>query len=106
MRLIPASSAAALNLSNDRVTPGNPSEVVENFTRSVPKNAARTAAAAPLNELCPEVYDGNGGVGKSGVQSGSTSRIAVTGRQKSNENLHSQQMMEASAIATFRSAKS
>src|SRR5438093_13573521 len=106
MRLIPASSAAAVNESKDRVTPGRASEVVENFTRSVPKNAPSAAAPAPLKELCPEVYDGNGGVGNSGDQSGSTARIAVTGRQRSNENLQSQQTTEASAIATFNSANS
>src|SRR5215203_991342 len=106
MRLIPASSAAARKDSNERVTPGSPSEVVEKLTRSVPKNAASAAAADPLNELCPDVYAGNGGVGRSGVQVGSTSRIAVTGRHTSNENLHSQHTSEASAIATFNSANS
>ena len=55
----------------------------ENRTASVPKNAASAAAADPLNELCPDVYAGNGGVGNSGDQSGSASPIAVTGRQKS-----------------------
>lgn len=46
---------------------------------------------APLNVLCPEVYEGNGGVAISGSQVGSASvwslpsvsaaRIAVIGRQ-------------------------
>src|SRR6476660_9735513 len=106
MRLIPASFAAAENESNDRVTPGSASEVVENFTSSVPKRAASAAAPAPLKELCPDVYDGNGGVGRSGVQVGSASRIAVTGRHTSKWYLQSQQTMAASAIATFKSANS
>src|SRR5437764_4780316 len=106
MRLRPASSAATENDSNDRVTPGSPSDVEENFTRSVPKKAASAAAAAPLNELCPDVYDGNGGVGRSGVQFGSAGRMAVTGLQKSNRYLQSQQIIPASAIATFNSANS
>src|SRR5215207_5541118 len=103
MRLMPASFAASPNLENDLVTPGRPSDLVVNRTRSVPKNSARTAAAAPLNELCPLVYAGNGGVSNNGVQSGSAtraglfnlsaSRIAVTGRQTSKRNLQSQQAM-------------
>src|SRR5262245_55176014 len=104
MRLIPASSAAALKESNGLVTPGSPSEVEENFTRSVPKKVARAVEAAPLNELCPDVYAGKGGVGRRGVHFGSTSRKAVTGRQKSKRYLQSQQMTAASAIATFRRA--
>src|SRR5262245_24894063 len=106
MRLIPASSAAELNDLNDRVTPGSPSEVEEKLTRSVPKNAASAAEAAPLNELCPEVYAGNGGVGNSGIHVGSLSRIAVTGRHTSNRYLQSQHTIAASAIATFNSANS
>src|SRR5437762_1190420 len=106
MRLAPASFAAAENESNDRVTPGSPSEVVENLTASVPKNSLRAAAPAPLNELCPDVYDGNGGVAMSGVQVGSVARSAVTGRHTSNLYLHSQQIIAASASATFSSANS
>src|SRR5215218_8717596 len=116
MRLMPASLAASLNRANDRVTPGRLSDLVVNRTRSVAKNSARTAAAAPLNELWPLVYDGNGGVSSSGVQSGSAtragvfnlsaSRIAVTGRQTSKRNLQSQQAMATSAIATLSMANS
>ena len=73
------------------VTPGSPSDVDVNRTASVPKKAASTAAAAPLNELCPDVYAGNGGVGSSGVQR----RVGLagprsTGRHTSNRYLHSQ----------------
>jgi hypothetical protein len=59
---------------------------------SVSKKAARTAAAAPLTELWPEMYDGWEGVLMSGAQaaSGAVSslpssaarRMPVTGRQK------------------------
>src|SRR5438093_233082 len=106
MRLIPASSAAAQNPGYARVTPDKPSEVDENRTWSVPQKAARAAAAAPLNELCPDVYAGNGGVGRSGAQAGSASRAAVTGRHTSNWYLQSQQTTAASAIATFSRANS
>src|SRR4051794_15236696 len=106
MRLIPASSAAARNPANERDTPGSPSEVEQNRTSSVPQNAARTAAAAPLNELCPDVYAGNGGVGSRGVQHGSVTLAAVTGLHTSNMNLQSQQTTAASAIATLRRANS
>src|SRR5216110_2598670 len=106
MRLIPASSAAAQKPAKDRTTPGTPSEVEANRTSSDPKNAARAAAAAPLKELCPDVYAGNGGVTSSGDQPGSSpSRTAVTGRQTSKRNLHSQHTTPASAIATLSSAK-
>src|SRR5947208_2393668 len=98
MRLIPASAAASLKRWNERRTPGSASEVVVKLTSSVPKNFASAAAAAPLKVLCPEVYVGNGGVGKSGFHAGSAasfgffsavaSWIAVTGRQKSHLNLH------------------
>src|SRR4051794_826564 len=101
MRLIPASSAAAQKLGNRRFTPGRPSDVVSNLISSVPKNSARTVAAAPLKLLCPDVYDGNDGVVRSGSQFGSgsvaglwslsASRIAWTGRQKWKWNLQSQQ---------------
>src|SRR5205807_7904113 len=114
MRLSPASWAAAEKLSNDRATPGSPSEVMSNRTASVPNAAASTAAAAPLNELCPDVYDGNGGVSRSGCQSGSgvtsgspsrpAARTAVAGRQKSNRYLQSQQAIATSASATLSAA--
>src|SRR5436190_22929079 len=104
MRLIPASSAAAQKPAKDRTTPGTPSEVEANRTPSDPKNAARAAAAAPLNELCPDVYAGNGGVGSSGDQHGSSSWAAVTGRHTSKRYLQSQQTTAASAIVTFSRA--
>src|SRR5262249_43221920 len=98
-----------------RLTPGNPSEVDSKRTSSVPKNRARAAAAAPENVLCPDVYDGNGGVGRGGSQFGSsgtvgaflcaTSRIAVIGRQNSLSNLMIQQTRPASARLRFSIAK-
>src|SRR5262249_25070294 len=107
--------AASLKLLNARRTPGIASEIEWNGTSSLPKNAVSTAAAAPLKVLWPEVYDGNGGVGNSGSQSGSGGRlavfsfaavrIAVTGRQKSNRYLLSQQLIAVSASATLSSAK-
>src|SRR5947209_7935330 len=105
MRLMPASWAAAPKPSNSRTTPGSPSESEPKRTPSPPKNSASAAAAAPLKVLCPDVYDGNGGVGNSGSQSGSgasagscsepADRTAVTGRQTSKRYLHSQQAMAA-----------
>src|SRR5262245_8910802 len=116
MRLMPASAAASLKRWNERTTPGMASEVEVKLTSSVPKNFASAAAAAPLKVLCPDTYDGKGGVFNSGVHCGSAAsfsffnsaalRMAVTGRQKSHLNLHSQQQMPASARATFKSAKS
>src|SRR3954468_21236802 len=103
---MPASSAAAQNPGYERTTPGSPSEVDVNPTRSVPKNAARAAAAAPLNELCPDVYAGNGGGGRGGVQGGGGSRAAVPGRHTSKWYLQSQHTTAASAIATFKVANS
>src|SRR5262245_30512494 len=113
---MPASAAASLNRSKERTAPGSASEVVLKRTSSVPKNFASAAAAAPLNVLCPDVYDGNGGVASSGVHSESAVnlsffnspavRIAVTGRQKSHLNLQSQQQIAASASVTLSSAKS
>src|SRR4051812_20009512 len=92
MRLLPASSAAAQKRGNVRVTPGRVSDVLWKRTSSVPKKRASAVAAAPLKVLWPELYEGNGGVVSSGVQSrsgvvaaltsGSASRIPYTGRQK------------------------
>src|SRR4051794_26193149 len=114
MRLRPASSAASEKRLNERVTPGKVSEVVVKRTSSVPKKEARTAAAAPLKVLCPEVYDGKGGVVSSGAQLGSgavsglpsrsASWMAVTGRQKAKLYLQSQQVMPASARAMLSRA--
>ena len=38
--------------------------VTESPKRSLPVNNARIVAPAALNVLCPEMYSGNGGVGK------------------------------------------
>src|SRR5262245_30432962 len=113
---MPASAAASLKRLKERTTPGSASDVVVKSISSVPKNLASAAAAAPLKVLWPDVYDGNGGVFRSGIHWGSAVsfsffnspalRMAVTGRQKSHLNLHSQQQIAASASATFRSAKS
>src|SRR5579871_1835406 len=114
MRLRPASSAAARKELNDRVTPGTPSEVTVKRTPSASQKSASTAAAAPLNVLWPDVYDGKGGVSSSGDHSLSASvsglpsasawRIAWTGRHRPYLNLQSQQTMAASARARFRRA--
>src|ERR1700761_6455519 len=91
MRLRPASSAAALKLSNERVTPGSVGEVTENESWS-PKKRASTSAPAALIVLCAPGYEGSAGVlPASGSQVGSATvarlpsvsarRIAVTGRQ-------------------------
>src|SRR5215217_8912264 len=104
MRLTPASSAAAQNPEYARTARGRASEADVNRTSSVPKKVARAAAAAPLKELCPDVYAGNGGVGSSGDQRGSSSRAAVTGRHTPKRNLQSQQTIAASAIVTFSRA--
>src|ERR1700730_6310982 len=115
MRLRPHSCASAEKLGYVRVIPGNESDVA--VTRvSSPKHSASTAAPAPLKELCPDTYDGNGGVGSSGCQSGSGSvsglsssaawRMAVIGRHKRCPYLHSQHAMPASAIAKFSTANS
>ena len=82
----------------------------------MPKKSARTAAAAPLTELWPEVYAGKAGVPRSGVQAASAavsglpssaaSRMPVIGRQKLNSYLASQQLMTASAMATLSAANS
>src|SRR5262249_35363340 len=107
MRLRPASSAAAEKREYDRVTSGKPSDVLVKRTSLVRKKPASTVAAAALNVLWPDVYDGNGGVVSSGVQSRSsesTSRMACTGRQTLNLYLQSQQPMPASARAKLSSA--
>src|SRR6478609_3283009 len=91
MRLSPASVAAALKLSNDRVTPGSAGEVTANDWRS-PKKLASTSAPAALIVLCAPGYDGSaavltesgsqvGSATVSGLPSVSARRIAVTGRQ-------------------------
>src|SRR4051794_37202796 len=74
------------------------------------------AAAAALKVLCPEMYDGNGGVAQSGVQAGSAvtsgltppspARIAVTGRQVSYVYLAPQAAIPASARAMSSRANS
>src|SRR5262245_52549347 len=114
MRLRPASAAAAEKLVKERRMPGTPSEVVSNATWSVAKKLRRAVAAAPLKVLWPDVYEGNGGVGSNGSQSGSGAvsglpsrsawRMAVTGRQNSSANLMIQQTRPASARLRLSSA--
>ena len=75
-----------------RVTLARPSLVVVKVTRSVPKKLERIEAAVALKVLCPELYDGKGGVAISGDQPASASvsglpsaaafRIAVIGRSR------------------------
>src|ERR1700746_3470119 len=91
MRLSPASDAAALKLSNDRVTPGSAGDVTANDWSS-PKKLASTSAPAALIVLCAPGEEGAEGVlPASGSQFGSATvfglasvsarRIAVTGLQ-------------------------
>ena len=69
MRLIPASSAIAMKLQNERSTPGSPSEVVVKLSL-LPKKLVKTVAAAPLKVLCPDRYSGKGGVSSSSFHAG------------------------------------
>src|SRR3954468_13431640 len=100
MRLCPASAAAWAKLEKWRGatwSAGSPRSLKANRG---PKNAVRRVAAAALKVLCPEMYAGNGGVTRSGVQVGSATvgglpsrsawRIAVTGRQRLKAYLQSQ----------------
>src|SRR5262245_32237175 len=93
MRLNPLSSAADAKEGKERCTPGKSSEPTVKATSSVPKNKARTAAAAPLKVLWPEVYSGNGGVSNNGTQvaseivSGLSSESAKIGRASCRERL-------------------
>src|ERR1044071_155821 len=115
MRLCPASSAACERLVKLRVTPGSPSEVVENEIWSVPKNCDSNRALDALKVLCPDVYDGNGGVAMSGVQfvsasvsglpSTSACWMPVMGRQLLYAYLVSHATMAASATVRLSSAK-
>jgi hypothetical protein len=72
---MPAWSAAWLKVAQLRVrsragtTPGSVLElpadkVTEAPNRSLFVNSLRISAPAALNVLCPELYSGNGGVGK------------------------------------------
>src|SRR5580693_7344957 len=77
----------------------------ENCRFGDPKKSARIVDTAPVAQPCAEGYSGCAGVIASGDQFGSAvragfpppTRIAVTGRQKLNENLAFQQPMPASA---------
>src|SRR5205814_5177801 len=98
----------------ERVAPGRLSELSEKLMASVPKKAARTAAAPELTPLWPEMYEGWFGVTRYGVQlvstavsalpSVSAARIAVIGRQKLYTYLVSQTAMAASASVRFSRA--
>src|SRR5438270_1834881 len=113
-RLSFTSCAAAEKLANERVAPGKLSELREKLTASVPKKAARTAAAPELTPLWPETYEGWFGVTRYGVQLGSATvlslpsvsaaRIAVTGRQKLSTYLVSQTAIAASATVRLSRA--
>src|SRR5262249_32033507 len=115
IRLLPASCAASVNLSNDRTSPGKPGDVMLKLTRS-PKNEASAWAADSLWMACKDTYDWWLGVAIRGVQVGSAlvsglpsvsaARIAVTGRQKLYSYLASTPAMKASAMETFKSANS
>src|SRR5688500_9294794 len=106
MRLTPDSAAAAQKLPNVRSPAAGVSDRRVKATASVPKKSASTAAAAALNVLCPDVYAENGGVGISGAQAASAAvaglpsvpaaRMPVTGRQKLNSYLQSQETIPAS----------
>ena len=119
MRLRPASLAASSKLANVRST-GRPATRkpgdADVKPTLAPKTLVSTAAAAPLKVLWPETYSGNGGVMSNEVQAGSATvaalpslsacRMAVIGRQKSDENLASQATIAASARATLSCANS
>src|SRR5262245_34824623 len=112
MRLRPASSAAARNPLQRR-WPASPSGPIQNAIASSLKYPARTAAAAPLNVLWPDVYVGNGGVVSSDVHfvfgtvaslaSRSAWWMAVIGRHSRKRNLQSQQQTPASVRARLSS---
>src|SRR5262245_35629766 len=116
MRLRPDSCAAWLKLVKVRSFANGVSDFSVKVMLSVPKKPASTAAPAALNVLCPDVYDGNGGVGISGVQSlsatvsglpsVSAARMAVTGRQKLYSYFASQATRTASARAMLSRANS
>src|SRR6476620_3351427 len=105
---------ALSNPTNQRTEPGLISEVALNGT-SGPKIALSTLAAAPARLECPEGYSGCAEVVRNGVHVGSATvssfpsspakRIAVTGRQNTYRYLASQVAMDASAMATCRTAK-
>src|SRR5438477_11282692 len=113
MRLMPASSAACWKFANERVygCDRSPRDVNGTF---VPIKSLKTVAAPPLKVLWPDVYVGNGGVTRSGVQvlsavvAGLLSRsafwIAVIGRQVLSANFASQAAMAQSASAMLSSA--
>src|SRR5215207_5656809 len=115
-RLTADSSAAWEKLVNGRGGRAGSWDGSVKATLSVRKKSARTAAAAPLAELWPEMYDGWAGVAISGAQAASgavsglpssaASRMPVTGRQKLYSYLASQQLMKASATAMLSAAKS
>src|SRR2546430_13528604 len=93
MRLSVASSAAAERLSNERVTPGNTSDVTVKWSRSRLSTEMSTSNAAALITACAPGYEGSGVVLPTsgshagsltvlGLSSVSAARIAVTGRHR------------------------
>src|SRR5262245_59360233 len=113
-RLTADSAAACEKLVNERLPTAASSDGTVKAMLSVPKKLLSTVAAAPLNVLWPEVYEGKFGVTSSGAQVGSAvvaefpsvsaARMAVTGRQRLSTYLASQQAMAASARAMLSSA--
>src|SRR5690349_6399139 len=103
-RLLAASSAASLKLSQQR---DSPEDIRQKWFAS-PKKLWRIVAPALATPECPEMYDGWFGVVRNGVQSASpagtsfpsasSARMAVTGRQKSYSYLASQMPITESAI--------
>src|SRR5947209_8246269 len=115
MRLMPASSAAWSKLVKLRVIPGSASDGALK-AKFWPKNEVKTASAAPLQVLWPEMYSGKFGVTSRGVQDASgvvpglpkpvSSWMAWIGRQVSKVYLTFQAAMTASPMAMFNSASS
>src|SRR5947209_3390424 len=94
-----ASSAAWMNEPNERgVRPR--SSWVWSVKGIWPNIFVSTSAAAEDCTEWPDVYSGNGGVTRSGVQAGSMrARMYVTGRSRLSRYLVFQQQMNASATA-------
>src|SRR5262249_60407140 len=68
IRLSPASCAAALKLSNERVTPGRPTQEKLNGIASGPKKEASTAAPLPRMQGWAAGWEAGPGGARSGGQ--------------------------------------
>src|SRR5438552_6638246 len=110
MRASMISLRASEKRSKERVSPGKRLLVTPNRILSVPKNICNTSRCALSPERWPDgcsgygavrsgAHDGSGSV--SGLPSLSACRIAVHGRQKSQEYLSVQQLIAEPAALRF-----